>query len=146
MACSRITKHTCPHPKRPQPIHHSTESSENPANQQPQIPKKSDKSRNSNSSVENKRIDKLPEFGAQFFFPRYVNPRIHKPPDFSPHALGPALMARDSCGAKAPPPPRAQPKSQPEVVPQDTEESEFVDAMDFGDVAFSVETVIPTKS
>jgi len=25
-----------------------------------------------------------------------------------PHALGPALMARGNCGAKAPPPPRAQ--------------------------------------
>jgi len=29
-----------------------------------------------------------------------------------------------------------------EVVPQDTEESEFLDLMDFEDVAFSVETVI----
>jgi len=106
MACSHIKKHTCRQSLSPQPIHHSTESSQNPANQQPQIPKKSTKSRNSNSSVENKRIDKLPEFGAQFFSPRHVNPRIDKPPDFCAHALGPALMAHDSCRAKAPPPPR----------------------------------------
>ena len=38
------------------------------------------------------------------------------------HASGPTLMARGNCGAKAPPPPRAQPKSQFEFVPRDTEE------------------------
>jgi len=35
-----------------------------------------------------------------------------------------------------------QMKCKFEVVPQDTEESEFLDLMDFEDVAFSVETVI----
>jgi len=35
-----------------------------------------------------------------------------------------------------------RPKSQFEFVPQDTEESEFLDLVDFGDVAISVETVI----
>jgi len=57
-------------------------------------------------------------------------------------------MARGSCGAKAPPPPRAQPKSRFEFVPRDTEDSEFLDfkqwlkVADLGDVAFSVENVI----
>jgi len=46
------------------------------------------------------RIDELPL--------RY--PRIGKPPEFFPHALGPTRMARGSCEAKAPPPPRAQSK------------------------------------
>jgi len=36
-------------------------------------------------------------------------------------------MARGSCGAKAPQPPRAQPRSQCESVPRDAEESEFLD-------------------
>jgi len=34
------------------------------------------------------------------------------------------------------------PKSQSEFVPQDTEESEFLDLVYFGDVAFSVGSVI----
>jgi len=34
------------------------------------------------------------------------------------------------------------PKSHSEFVPCDTEESEFLDLVDFGDVSFSVETVI----
>jgi len=51
-------------------------------------------------------------------------------------------MARGSCGAKAPPPPRAQQRSQFDVVPRDTEKSEPLDLVDFGDTAFSVETVI----
>jgi len=40
-------------------------------------------------------------------------------------------MACGSCGAKAPLPPHAQPTSQRELVPQDTEKSEFVDLVDF---------------
>jgi len=51
-------------------------------------------------------------------------------------------MARGGCGTKAPLPPRAQPKSHFEFVPRDTEESEFLDVVDFRGVAFSVETVI----
>ena len=35
-----------------------------------------------------------------------------------------------------------RPKSQFEFVPRDTEKSEFLDLVDFGDVAFSVQTVI----
>ena len=34
-----------------------------------------------------------------------------------------------------------KPKSQFEFVPRDTEEPEFLDMVDFGDVAFSGETV-----
>jgi len=40
---------------------------------------------------------------------------------------------------------QTKPKSQFQFVPRDTEESEFLDLVDFGDVAFSVETVIPHK-
>jgi len=35
-----------------------------------------------------------------------------------------------------------QPKSQSEFLPRDTEKSEFLDLLDFGDVAFSVQAVI----
>ena len=35
-----------------------------------------------------------------------------------------------------------EPKSEFEFVAQDTEEFEFLDLVDFGDVAFSVETVL----
>jgi len=52
-------------------------------------------------------------------------------------------MARGVCGAKAPLPPRAQRNSQFEFVLRDTEKSEFLDLMEFGDVVSSVETVIP---
>ena len=52
------------------------------------------------------------------------------------------MLARGSCGARAPPPPRAKPKSQYEFVPRDSQESEFLDLLNFEDVAFSVETVI----
>jgi len=38
-----------------------------------------------------------------------------------------------------------KPKSQFEFVPRDTEESEFLDVADFGDVAFSVESAIERK-
>jgi len=34
------------------------------------------------------------------------------------------------------------PKSQSEFVPQDSEESEFLDLVDFGNVAFSVGSII----
>jgi len=51
-------------------------------------------------------------------------------------------MARGSCGAKAPQPPRAKSKSHFEFVPRDTWNSEFLDLMDFEGVAISVETVI----
>jgi len=51
-------------------------------------------------------------------------------------------MARSSCGAKAPLPPRARPKSQLQFVPRDTEKLEFLDWVDFGGVAISVETII----
>jgi len=44
--------------------------------------------------------------------------------------------------AKKSPPPRAQPKSRFEFVPRDTEESEFLDVVDFGGVANLVETII----
>jgi len=37
-------------------------------------------------------------------------------------------------------------KSQFEFVPQDTEKSEFANLVDFGDVSFSVETVIYTRT
>jgi len=37
-----------------------------------------------------------------------------------------------------------KPKSQSEFVPRDIEESEFLDLVDFGDIAFIVETVIYT--
>jgi len=77
------------------------------------------------------------ESGAQLFCPR-----IDKPLDFFPHALRPALMVRDSGKPKAPPPPRAQPKSQFGFVPRDTEISEFLDLVDFGGVAISVETIL----
>jgi len=39
-----------------------------------------------------------------------------------------------------------QSKSQFEFVPQDTEKSEFVDLVNFGDVSFSVETVTIVSS
>jgi len=39
-----------------------------------------------------------------------------------------------------------EPKSQFEFVTQDTEEFEFLDLVDFGDVVFSVETVIHERS
>jgi len=51
-------------------------------------------------------------------------------------------MVRGSCGAKDPLTPRAQSKSRFEFEQRDTEESKFVDIVDFGDIAFSVETVI----
>jgi len=41
-------------------------------------------------------------------------------------------MARSSGRANAPPPPRAQPKSQFRFVPPDTEESEFLDLVGVG--------------
>jgi len=37
---------------------------------------------------------------------------------------------------------QVQPKSEFEFVPQDTKESEFLDSLDFRNVAFSVETVM----
>jgi len=37
-----------------------------------------------------------------------------------------------------------KPKSQREFVPRDTEKSEFFDAMDFGVIAISMETVVHT--
>jgi len=61
------------------------------------------------------------------------------------HASGPALMARGSCGAKAPLPPRAEPKSQFECVPRDTEKPEFLDLVGFGGAATSVESVTQIK-
>ena len=39
-----------------------------------------------------------------------------------------------------------KPKSQCEFVPRDTKESEFLDLADFGDVTFSVETVMHEHS
>jgi len=36
-----------------------------------------------------------------------------------------------------------KPKSQLEFIPQDNEESEFLDLVDFGDAAFLVEIFIP---
>jgi len=51
-------------------------------------------------------------------------------------------MARGSCGANAPPPPRAHLKFRFEFVLRDTEELECLDLVDFGVVALSVETVI----
>jgi len=50
--------------------------------------------------------------------------------------------ARGSVGAEAPPPPHAQPKSQFELVLRDTEKSDFLDVMDCGGVATSVESII----
>ena len=35
-----------------------------------------------------------------------------------------------------------KPKSQFEFIPRDTKESKFLDLVDFGDAAFSVETVV----
>jgi len=53
-------------------------------------------------------------------------------------------VARGNFGWRAadPPPPRAQSKSQFESVPQDTEESESLDLVDFRGTASSVETVV----
>ena len=71
--------------------------------------------------------------GPHFFFSR-----IDKPPDFSPHAWD-LPWARGSCGAKAPPPPCAQPKSQFEFVTQDTEESELFEfEFVLWDLSFSI--------
>ena len=39
-----------------------------------------------------------------------------------------------------------KPKSELEFVPRDSEESEFLDLMDYENVAFSLETVIPRIS
>ena len=50
--------------------------------------------------------------------------------------------ARQLRVARDPPPPRAQSKSQFESVPQDTEESESLDLVDFRGTASSVETVV----
>ena len=42
--------------------------------------------------------------------------------------------------------PKSDWKSQFEFVPRDTEKSEFRDLLNFGEVAFSVETVIPGRT
>jgi len=51
-------------------------------------------------------------------------------------------VVRGSVGPEAPPLLRAQPNSHFEFVPRDSEKSEFLDLVDFGDVAFSAETFI----
>jgi len=51
-------------------------------------------------------------------------------------------VVRGSVVPEAPPALRAQPKSQFEFVPRDSEKSEFLDLVDLVHVAFSAETFI----